>query len=315
MALTTPTREQPAAMTAAELASRIEIPTRLPPRHDGTPLHHLSQSSIGLFYRCPEAFRRRYICGEKGQSTSFMFLGSVVDRTLSHYYQTQLESGELLAPADLQEFYRTAWKELVEHEEDDRGIDWAQLHPQVTHDVGLEGIGVALEQLVPQLGRPVAVQRTLEFALTPDCEWTVQAILDLETEVEQPGDERPSPLVVDYKFKGSALGQERANSDLQASLYLTGRWVEGRPADGFCFAQLLRPRKGGKVGAKITQTRRTIGRMRATRARIAQAASAIVAMHDRYGPDDPWPYAEPDHWKCSRRYCDHWLRCAGGAGL
>ena len=47
-----------AGMTAAQLAARIEIPRRLPPRYDGQPLVHLSHSSVTRFWLCPESFRR-----------------------------------------------------------------------------------------------------------------------------------------------------------------------------------------------------------------------------------------------------------------
>jgi hypothetical protein len=38
--------------TAAQLAARIQVPRRLPPRYDGQPLHHLSHSSYNRFVLC-----------------------------------------------------------------------------------------------------------------------------------------------------------------------------------------------------------------------------------------------------------------------
>jgi hypothetical protein len=315
MALIAPAREQ-AALTAAELASRIEIPAQLPPRYDGEPIRHLSQSSVGLFYRCPEAFRRRYILGEKGPSTGVMFLGSAVDKTLAHYYERQLTTGEVPPLGELQELYRHNWEEQREREEEDRGIDWSDIQPEAARDIGLQGIGVALTELVPQLGRSVAVQRKMEFTLTPRCEWVVQGFIDLESEIERLGSDEPAAVLVDTKVKATPLYEDKADRDLQASLYLTGRWIEGNPAEEFLFAQLLRPgSRRSKVGSKITPTRRTVGQMRAMRARVALAASQIAAAYERYGPERPWGYTEPTHWVCSRRFCPHWSDCPGGAGL
>ena len=62
-------------------------------------------------------------------------------------------------------------------------------------------------------------------------------------------------------------------------------------------------------------TRRTTGQLRGLLARIAQAASLICALHERYGPERPWGFADPSGWKCSPRYCSHHARCPGGAGL
>src|SRR2546423_9297463 len=55
----------PGPASAAELAARIPVRTGLPERYDGEPLRHLSPSSYALWVSCPEAWRRRYIKGEK----------------------------------------------------------------------------------------------------------------------------------------------------------------------------------------------------------------------------------------------------------
>ena len=39
------------------------------------------------------------------------------------------------------------------------------------------------------------------------------------------------------------------------------------------------------------------------------------AFNERYGPDQPWGFADPTSWKCSPRYCAHWASCPGGRGL
>jgi hypothetical protein len=50
------------ATLAAALASRIEIPRRLPPRHDGEPIRHLSHSSYALWATCKEFCARARLC-------------------------------------------------------------------------------------------------------------------------------------------------------------------------------------------------------------------------------------------------------------
>jgi hypothetical protein len=55
--------------------------------------------------------------------------------------------------------------------------------------------------------------------------------------------------------------------------------------------------------------------LRATLARIAQATSQIDAYYRRYGPDEPWGFADPSGCKCSPRYCAHRQRGPGGGGL
>src|SRR3954454_1590111 len=96
----------------------------------------------------------------------------------------------------------------------------------------LDALAIILSELVPQLGRPVAVQRRLEFALAPGLEWTIQCHLDLET-LPDTDDDTVLPTVVDHKVKGTPVSQAKADRDPQASLYLAGRWLEGHPAHEF----------------------------------------------------------------------------------
>jgi Phage integrase, N-terminal SAM-like domain len=57
--------EQPAtvALSAVDLAARVQVPRRLPPRFDGQPLAHLSHSSYSRFALCPEFCARVRLCG------------------------------------------------------------------------------------------------------------------------------------------------------------------------------------------------------------------------------------------------------------
>ena len=169
---------------------------------------------------------------------------------------------------------------------------------------------------MPKLGEPLAVQRRLEFTLAPGLvEWTIVCYLDLET--RDPGlTGEQIHRVVDYKVKANPINQPKADRDPQASLYLAGRWLEGRPAEEFSFAQIAKPgRQRRQMSAALVTTQRTRGQLRSSLARVALAASQIDAYYQRFGPDRPWGFADPTSWKCSPRYCSHWDGCPGGAGL
>jgi hypothetical protein len=76
---------------------------------------------------------------------------------------------------------------------------------------------------MPQLGRPVAVQRRVEFGISDRVEWTVEGHLDLETEREDPLAEKLVAESVDYRVKASAIYQQKADRNIQAGIYLVGR--------------------------------------------------------------------------------------------
>jgi hypothetical protein len=181
--------------------------------------------------------------------------------------------------------------------------------------MGLQALTLAHRELIPKVGRPRAVQRKLEFALAPGLEWTIQGYLDLETATVTVGQALHTGIV-DYKVKNTLHSQAKADHDPQASLYLAGRWLTGQPADTFTFAQIGKPGSRRKtMTTALVDTQRTVGQLRAILARIAQAASQIAALYDRYGPDEPWGFADPASWKCTPRYCSHHRRCPGGSGL
>jgi hypothetical protein len=298
--------------TAAALAARIQIPRRLPIRHDGEPLRHLSNSSYTRFLLCPEDWRRHYLKGERFPATGPMFLGGSVDAALTAYYQRILDHHDALTLGQVKDLYRELWHERLA----EGLVDWDdELTEPGAFQLGLDALELTFNELVPQLGTPVAAQRKLEFALAPGVEWTVQCYLDLETErIDEAG--TTIPAVVDYKVKNSVHSQARANHDPQAGLYLAGRWLTGAPAREFCFAQIAKPGKRRKhMSSSLVTTRRTVGELRGTLARIAQAARQIAALYERLGPDEPWGFADPISWKCAPAYCRHHARCPGGAGL
>lgn len=245
---------RPAIPSAAELAARIEIPRRLPPRHDGQPLRHLSHSSYNRFVLCPEDWRRRYILGEKTAPTGAMFLGRQVDEAITLYYRHVLDRGDQLAVDQVMDAFWDGWKAAAEAEREQHGIAWEEeLREDRAVKLGLDALELTFAELIPRLGEPVAVQRAVEYTLAPELEWSVLCYLDLET-VQRDGDgERP--IVIDYKVKTTPLMQDKADHDFQPAVYLAGRWLEHDPASAFQFAQIAKPgARRREVSASLVST-------------------------------------------------------------
>jgi hypothetical protein len=287
-------RSAPAA-TAGALALCIPVPARLPARHVGEPLRHLSPSSYTLWVSCPDAWRRRYLKGEKPPPSGSTFLGSRIDEALSAYHRRILEHGDRLALDQLLDLYRDPWHLEPRRGAREAGIEWEdELTERPAFDIGRQAIELAMAELIPQLGYPVEVKRRLEFTLAPGLELAVMCYLDLETLNERAAGE-PAPNVIDLTVKSTPISHERADCDRHAGIYLAGRWLEGHPARGLLFAQIAKPGKRRKqITASLVSTTRAAGQMRSALARVALPASQIAACYERNGRDQPWGFADPN---------------------
>jgi hypothetical protein len=190
----------------------------------------------------------------------------------------------------------------------------ADLDEQTAFQIGLDALALTVAELIPKLGRHVAVQRRLEYTLAPGLEWTIQCHLDLET-LRDDG-EQTVPAVVDYKVKSTPLTAAKADHDPRPGCISPG--AGSKPTRRASSASPRSPSpapSASRSAPRSSPPPAPPGSYACILARIAQAASQICALHDRYGPERPWGFADPSGWKCSPHYCSHHARCPGGAGL
>jgi hypothetical protein len=173
------------APTAPPALSRLHVPVTLPHNYRGEPMRTLSYSSISRFRGCPEEYRRTAIKGEWGPKTGEMFLGSRVDDAISAYYRHRLD-GTTLDLDSLKDLFNELWKSELAYEASRNGpVRFTTLNRENTHAQGLQALELATAELIPHIGRPLAIQRRFEFKLHPDLEWSVVGAIDLDTIREQ----------------------------------------------------------------------------------------------------------------------------------
>ena len=129
----------------------------------------------------------------------------------------------------------------------------------------------------------------------------------------------------DAKATKRPIYKRDADSRSQASLYcMEGELIRGVEINDLGDLQLLMPAKGQRksVTAKITRTKRTREQHESFRVLIAQVAAQIVGAYETFGPDKPWGFAPPGHWKCEPnstgtdgKHCIYWRTCPRGIGL
>jgi len=294
--------------TARALGRRLQVPLRLPAALNGKVITNLSPSSAARFLACPEEWRRYYIARDRLPAAPVMFLGKTVDQAANHCFELMIAGRPHPPLSDLLDRYRQAHTDLLEEEE---YAFTAQESPERMLELGAGAVRVVYEHVLPDIHEPIACQRTVEFRITRNAEWTVRGYLDLEERTR----------VRDLKIKGSPIGQPTANHDLQADTYLTERAIVGRPASEFIFDCVLKPGSRRKqYGYEQNRVRYADYRLRRTLVDYASVARGICDLHATRGPEGPWPFASRglkfgQTPKCSSRYCDFYASCPRGAAF
>ena len=272
----------------------LAVPTHLPVRSDGKRLKQLSASSIALFWRCPERWRRRYLEREREPVAGPMLVGRAVGAAVTAHYAARIR-GESLSAKDCDDLC------VVEFDDGLLAPDLqlADDDPAELKANAREALAAYLTEIAPGV-EPAAVERKIETRFD-GAEWSIVSYLDLE---DQEG------IPIDLKVGAKHVTKPRADKDAQASTYLLARAVEGRAAERFDFHSV---RRGAvKSGARCTviDTTRTPGQVAAFEHRLALTARGI-AHCDATGD---WPHSTPEGWWCSQSMCAFWASCeAGGA--
>lgn len=287
---------------APRLVDPLSVPTLLPARRYGRRMRltSLSPAAIRAFEKCPEAFRRQYLLGQKVRPNLPMTLGSVVGDTLAHYFAGQI-AGRAPAAAELDDLVlelftaKIAETELAADDDPDLGKDQCR-----------EAVADYLAEIAPSV-EPVSVERRASFRFNAEQQWRFVCYFDLEC----------ARLVADLKFGRSTVKEERAYRDLQATAQTFMRWAERNPAD-FVFhaATLERPEEGPRW--RVVPAPRSRDQLLGFQRRVAQVARMIAHL-DATEPG-AWPLSADFGWWCAPRVgtdgCPHWDRCpVGGAAL
>jgi hypothetical protein len=277
----------------------LSVPTLLPARRYGRRMRltSLSPASIRAFEKCPEAFRRQYLLGQKVPPNLSMTLGAVVGDTLAHYFAGQI-AGRTPAAPELDDLVLELFAaKIVETElgpEDDPDLGRAQCRGAVAD---------YLTEIAPSV-QPVSVERRASFRFNAKQQWRFVCYFDLEC----------ARVVADLKFGRSSIKEERAYRDLQATAQTFMRWAERNPAE-FVFhaATLERPDEGPRW--QVVPAARSVAQLLGFQRRVARVAR-LIAHLDATEPGE-WPLAADFGWWCAPRVggdgCPHWERCPVGA--
>jgi hypothetical protein len=250
-------------------------PSVTPP--DSLPVSYLSVSSLNLFARCPESWKRRYIDHESEPPSGKMLAGGAASAALAQHFGLQLERGEGLTTAELLDEYAGEWDSRAERED----VVWGNDQPGALKDSGAAALAVYHTQIAPGIV-PVSVERGFELTW-PGCPFSLTGFLDLETD---------AGIVADFKLTGQRYSADKAAAELQPTVYLAARRAEGNPASGFEYHTAVRTKK---PSAEIVPALRTERQLDLLTNRVFAVARAIQWRW----LEDCWAGTPPDlAWMC-----------------
>ena len=179
--------------------SPLEVPARLPLRSDDTRLMYLSVSSLALFWRCPERWRRPYLKRQREPQNGPMLVGKAVGATIAAHFAARIV-GESLSATDADDLCAAEFDERLGQ----AGTDLREDDPDVLREQSREALRAYLTELAPSV-RPVSVERRFELRFD-GAEWSIVGYLDVE---DESGD------TIDVKVGAKHVTEARAGSDPQ----------------------------------------------------------------------------------------------------
>jgi len=256
-----------------------------------------STSSLSLLSACGEAFRRRYVEGERTPPNARMIRGRVVHTVAQGSYTRTLNEQALPTREEAEDtaatHFESAWSEGVQLEPDEQIIGEAKTK-DASKDFAIDLSGYHVERVAPAV-HPIAVEEKMTVTL-PESDIVVHGIIDL-IDLEHGAD-----VIRDLKTSERSPNADTADKSLQLSMYAAiWRADTGHLPQRLVLDHLVRtPTKRQKSYVPLTTTRddedlQVLGR------RLQSAVNLVER-----GVFMPAP---ADSWMCSEKWCGYWPTC------
>lgn len=248
---------------------------------------HLSSSSLGLFLRCPEAYRRRYVEGEKGKPNLAMVKGKAFHSSVEANMRAKIDTGQALPVRELYQLMEdTLSDELKESgESDDNG----------EHADDVKNFVRAHYHLQAPDYQPTETEVAFRIELD-SCGHDYVGYIDMIGTVC----ETDTPVIVDWK----TTGKKPANRSQHDSDQLTGYYaskVDELGENVELRLDCLTGNKSPKVKRHVLPTRRDSEDLVAFAQKINIASKVIE--------QGLFPPASSQTWWCAASWCQFHSTC------
>lgn len=256
---------------------------------------HISPSQVETFLNCGEAYRRRYIVGERLPPTTSMIRGGCVHLGAEHNFKQKVKSKVDLPIEEVVEVAAAAFDAKIKAEGIDLNVDELKRGKAIVLAEAKEMVvnltRLMMKELAPTI-KPKLIEEKIRIVLK-NSRRDLLGFIDLITEDE---------WIHDYKTSAKKKNQNDVDKDFQFGFYeMIYRAKFGRPAKGLQVNVLIQT-AAGNTSLQVLKTHRDDNDFRAILARVSTVADLI----DK-GAFAPAPSGS---WKCSPKWCGFWSTCA-----
>jgi hypothetical protein len=252
-------------------------------------IKHLSASALGMFRRCPEQFRHRYILGEKEKPGEALVIGSIFHEALEFNWEQKVSSFVDRPLGEVVEYLGDVAVPKVL--EEDGGVDniaWDSGDPRkgelVARNDSERLTAAYYKQVVPRL-QPLTVES--KFAVE-DERLPVPLIgyIDLQVGAMNDKDDLVPDRVIDQKTGKQSASKMKPSWMLQSDIYCM---ATNLPVEYHSISRAKTPKiTTGLESADLINYPNSV-RFKNVMGTAAMMAEQIAWMYTRYGPDETWP--------------------------
>ena len=248
----------------------------------------LSPSALRLLQLCGEAYRRRYVEGERTSFGLPAAIGNATHKAAEHRLTSKRD--ELVLPSE--EEIKDITSDAFEHQIERPDFEWGEdsMTSTAAKHQALDLSTLHLNELAPVI-EPEIIEQRMEIEI-PGYPLKLVGYADV---IEVDG------TVRDLKTRKRSPKPEDATLDIGLAWYsMQYEVIHGTPAPMLALDVLVKKKKPELVSSLATPHEGHDPLLR----RIERATAMIQA--GAYMP------AEPGHWKCSEKFCDYYDDCPWG---
>ena len=253
----------------------------------------LSPSGLRLLQLCGEAFRRRYVEGQRTTYGTPVVIGNATHDSAEVDLTLKVDEGSLMVDEAVPDIASDAFERAWSNPEFELDADQAQAKAKVKADS--KDLTIELAKLHHQTLAPVIQPALIEERLDIEVPGFPLRLVGYADVIETDG------AIRDLKTRGKRPRQQDVDDDLGLALYAMGVEVAHGtrpPSIGLdVLVKTKTPTAVSVFGEPATNHEPLLRR-------IERAALVIEA--GAYLP------AEPGHWKCSEKFCDYYDDCPWG---